>query len=53
MKALKYLLHIGGEVQRVGDDDAIERFLELEQFSGLDVKLRLGEPYTGSRNLNG
>ena len=41
MQALEEPLHIGGEVERVGNDDDIELLREIEEFAGLHEKSRL------------
>jgi hypothetical protein len=53
VQLLEEPLHVGGEIQRVGNDDAVERLAEREGLAGLHKKLRAGHAGAGGGELAG
>lgn len=51
VQALKHLLDVGGEIERVGDEDAVEALAEIEGFGRLDVELASGRLLAGAGDL--
>ncbi len=52
VQPLEQVLHIGGEIERVGNDDDIEAAVaELNEFTGLREEFGAGQAQAGGRDL--